>query len=151
MLLTLPENDDAQRAFYQVCINALARREHSQAELRAKAPPETDEHTIVAVFARLSEKGWQSDQRFCEQFVRGKATRGDGPLKITQALRHKGVDDALIQEALATQDWGTVAQNVYEKKYTIPPDSPKERAKRQRFLAQRGFRFDEINTVINDE
>lgn len=141
--------DDAARAFEQKCLNALSRREYSRAELAAKGG-DTPPDVVAAVLDTLAEKGWQSDMRFTEAYVRSKANRGDGRLKIAHALRGKGIDDALAREALADIDWLEVAHALYAKKYHTPATTPAERAKRQRFMAQRGFTFDEINTVINN-
>lgn len=110
--------DDLARAFEQKCLNALARREHSRAELLAKAQ-DIPEDIAHAVLDTLAEKGWQSDARFVEQYVRSKANQGNGRLKIQQALRQKGVDGSMLREALDAIDWIDIAGNVYAPK--IPP------------------------------
>ena len=46
------------------------------------------------------------------------------------------------------------AREVYQKKYSAPATTPQERAKRQRFMAQRGFSYEEIQqamTATQDE
>lgn len=144
-------NDDAYRAFEQICVKALARREYSRAELASKAPDFCDSQTIGAVLDALAAKGWQSDERFCEQFVRAKSARGDGPIKVKLALRQRGISDNLLNSALEAVDWFAVARRAYAKKYAQAVDSPQERAKRQRFLAQRGFSFEQIDAAMTHD
>ena len=140
-------HEDERRTFEARCLQALARREYSRAELRAKGEGLPAE-TVEAVLDALAEKGWQSDARFVERYVESKAGQGNGRLKILQGLRQKGVDNALLREALDSVDWLEVADAVYVRKYAKRAISPAERAKRQRFMAQRGFSFDEINAVM---
>ncbi|MDO5090544.1 MAG: regulatory protein RecX [Cardiobacteriaceae bacterium] len=142
-------HEDERRAFEQRCLNALARREHSRAELAARGA-ETPAEVVAAVLDELAAKGWQSDERFAESYVRAKAGKGDGRLKIAHGLRGKGIAEALAREALAAIDWREAARTAYTKKYATPATTPAERAKRQRFLAQRGFTFDDINAVLKN-
>ncbi len=141
---------DAAIAFEKICVNALARREHSRRELAGKAPQDLPADLVNAVLDTLAEKGWQDDTRYCESFVRSKVQKGDGALKIRQALRQRGIADNLIQDTLDTVDWFAVAEGVYAKKYRGEPvKNQNERMKRQRFMAQRGFSFEEINAVLS--
>lgn len=139
--------EDDFRKFEAICINALTRREHSRAELAAKAHESLSTEVVQAVLDRLAETAYQSDERFAHSYVRAKSTNGDGGLKIRQALKQKGIADKLIREAMDEIDWYTIATTVYCKKYRTPANTPSERAKRQRFMAQRGFSFDEIKAA----
>lgn len=143
-------DEHAFRAFSASCIEALARRDRSRAELAAKATG-IDAETTEAVLAFLVEKGWQSDARFGERFVSSKAARGDGPLKIQRAMQAHGLGDELIHDALAAIDWFDTAKKVYARKYSGQADSPAERARRQRFMTQRGFTFAQIDTAMRDD
>lgn len=142
-------NGDDFRCYENFCISALARREHSRAELAQKAHTDIAPEIVTAVLDKLAEAGYQSDERFCQSYVRAKAAKGDGALKIRQALKQKGVADSLIREAMDEIDWYDVASRVYQKKYPEPTRDPKERLKRQRFMAQRGFSFEEIKAAEN--
>lgn len=136
-------HEDEWRAFEARCLQALARREYSRAELRAKGE-DLPAETVEAVLDALAEKGWQSDARFVEQYVRSKSNAGNGALKIRHALQHSGVAADLLHEALEAVDWFALAAAVYAKKYPRPAKDASERAKRQRFMAQRGFSFEQI-------
>ncbi|MEW6039812.1 MAG: regulatory protein RecX [Pseudomonadota bacterium] len=87
--------------------------------------------------AECSDRGWQSDDRFAESFVRARQARGYGVNRIRQELRLRGVDADLAD----SQGWLTDMDRVYTKKYRGKPPmtTPRERASRARFLAQRGF------------
>lgn len=135
-----------QRYFFYL----LGRREYGREELRRKAlekdyaPP-----LIEEVLGQLAADNYQSDDRFLESFVRHQSQRGQGPLKIRQLLRQKGVDEASIGEALAAADWQELARQLYQRKYNGQPiQSPQERAKRQRFLLQRGFNFSHFQNLL---
>ena len=98
---------------------------------------------------KLNQEGLQSDSRLAEAFVRSRANRGQGPIKIKAELRARGVADTEIEAALSLceVDWYSLAQQVAARKFGDQILDIKLRAKRQRFLQQRGFSFDHINEV----
>ena len=101
--------------------------------------------------AKLTESGLQSDARLAESFIRARANRGQGPMKIKMELRQKGLNDEVVQQAMAESeiDWQALAIEASAKKFSrdFSPSDPKQRAKRQRFLQQRGFSFEQISAV----
>ena len=142
-------------AVYNGSLGLLASREHSAGELRSKLKkkyPEGEMH-LDAVLERLQEVGLQNDERFAEMFVRYKANKGQGPAKIRHQLRAKSVDGAVISAALSDSkyDWSELAKTVSEKKFggsVGEPLSPKDRARRQRFLQGRGFAYEHIASAL---
>ena len=142
-------------AVYNSSLGLLASREHSAGELRSKLKkkyPDGEMH-LDAVLERLQEVGLQNDERFAEMFVRYKANKGQGPAKIRHQLRAKSVDGAVISAALSDSeyDWSELAKAVSEKKFGASvgePLSPKERARRQRFLQGRGFGYEHIASAL---
>ncbi len=139
---------DVRRA----AMDYLARREHSRRELMDKlqekypSAGELAEETVD----KLAEEGLQSDARLAEAFVRARASRGQGPIRIRSELRGKGVADDVIELALDARDvdWFALVEEVARKRFgeEKPPDA-RERARRIRFLQQRGFSFDHIKTL----
>ena len=133
-------------------IELLTRREHSQGELRVKlrdrgfAAEEVD-----TAITDLADQGFQSDDRFLESFVEGRAARGQGPLKIAAELRTRGVTGARVQEVLDphAQRWRDLACTVRARRFgaAVPVDA-KGRAAVMRFLAQRGFDGDQIRAAL---
>ncbi|MDM1707129.1 regulatory protein RecX [Thiopseudomonas alkaliphila] len=123
-------------------MNLLARREHSAAELGQKLRQrEFTQAVIQAVIERLQAQGLQSDERFVESFIRGRAYSGKGPLRLREELQHKGISQELIAEGLANfdGDWSAVLEQVWQKKFGQLPQNQQEKAKQLRFLAYRGF------------
>jgi regulatory protein len=121
----------------------LARREHSRLELQRKLAARGFEFpTIAAVLAECSDRGWQSDARFAEGFVCARKAKGYGVNRIRQELRLRGVEADLAD----SRDWMTDMDRVYTKKYRgkLAVTTPRERASRARFLAQRGFTSSQI-------
>jgi len=141
-------NVDIRRA----AMDLLARREHSKQELfyklRRRFPSEA--LLIEDTIETLNQEGLQSDRRLAEVFLRSRANRGQGPLKIRSELKDKGVNDEDVKGAFfdCTIDWCEQVTSVSSKRFgEQAPENAKERAKRSRFLQQRGFSFNEIATL----
>jgi len=134
-------------------MNLLARREHSQRELRQKLGRRFDDVALVEhEIQRLAEQNLQSDQRFAESFVRQRAGRGCGLVRVRQEMRQKGLSDSEIELAVdaAEIDWSELAVEVYEKKFAhSAPVDLKEKAKRIRFMQYRGFDRDDFQYLLD--
>ena len=121
----------------KVALNLLARREHSQAELKNKLRlRKFDETTIESVLTHLIENDFQSDDRFVEMYVRMRSRLGYGPRRIAQELQPRGVSSELINQYLTGDlDWVRIAVHVRQKRFgrLIPTDF-KEQAKQKHFL-----------------
>jgi regulatory protein len=132
----------------------LARREHSRQELTRKLRRRGFEAEQVAtVVDRLAERGWLSDCRFAEQYVRERIARGFGPLRIRSELRDRGVSGEAAATVLQEQaeDWRAEAERARRKRFgdELPRDL-RERARQARFLQYRGFSADHIRAVLTD-
>ena len=91
----------------------------------------------------------QSDQRFLEDFVRSRVLKGNGPLRISQELRLRGIDDGLSRLNEQSIDWLEVATNTYTKKYRSSEiANANERAKRMRYMQSKGFSGDIIREIL---
>jgi regulatory protein len=121
----------------------LARREHSQHELRRKLKARADEtDDVEAVLQQLVDENLQSDERFTEAYVHHRVNAGVGPFKIRYELRQKGIDDALADACLEplADEWDDMMHQQRVRKFgdTIPGDYA-ARMKQARFLQNRGF------------
>jgi regulatory protein len=148
-----PKPDPLDRAaLMRVAVDLLSRREHSRQELwRKLSPRAADAADVDSVLTDLSERHWQSDERFSESFLRSRVARGHGPVRVRQALREKGIKDELVKQSLdaCDQDWYQLASDVAAKKRANLKGEPEElKAKLYRFLAYRGFSLDQIQAVI---
>ena len=93
----------------------------------------------------LGAAGLQSDARYSESFIRARFEKGYGPARIRQELRQRGLGD----DGLDGYDWERTLRQIYARKYgTSQPNSPKEYAARVRFLSQRGFNRQQIQSLL---
>jgi regulatory protein len=131
------------RSLRRIGMDFLARREHSEQELRRKLNARADDvDEVEAVLQKLKDEGLQSDERFTEAYVHHRVNAGLGPMKISYELRQKGIDESLadaILEPMAEQ-WDSMMRRQRERKYgeVIPADYA-ARMKQARFLQNRGF------------
>lgn len=133
-------------------MDLLARREHTLQELRRKlARRFPDEQLVELELLRLGEDNLQSDQRFAQSFVRQRAARGKGPLRLRQEMRERGVSDTDIQHAMESTevDWYALAAEVLLKKFgdTRSMDL-KTKARCFRFMQYRGFSSDHYLKLV---
>ena len=130
----------------------LARRDHSRAELARKLAAHGDADQIDAVIERMGELGLQSDTRYAEAFVRGKAGRF-GASRLRSELARRGIDRDLIDEAIAgecVESEAERARAVLRGRFTEPPADAREWARQARFLQTRGFAPDLIRKLLKE-
>ncbi|RUO26128.1 hypothetical protein CWE09_05235 [Aliidiomarina minuta] len=141
------------KAIEHRAVHLLGRREHSAAELKRKLRQKGfAAEPIDEVLELLAERGWQSDQRFTESYIRQRIENGYGPLKIRFDLQQKGIASSMIEELLAAQetDWVELARQRYVRRFgETPAADEKERARRLRHLYQRGFLPDQVRTAYH--
>ena len=120
-----------------------ARSEHCAADVRRKlyewgAPAEIFE----SIEENLYTEGFLNDARFCQAYVHDKvAYQSWGRLKIQAGLRALQLPESDIREALNTIDESQYLANLRK---LIAQHKADSEDKRLRFLAQRGFTFDDI-------
>ena len=106
---------------------------------------------LNATLDQLEQDNLLSDERFCESFVRYRCNNGYGPIRVGMELRERGVADNLIGDYLdeSSEQWLAALEQLVERKYGLHLETDmKSRAKQQRFLAQRGYSFEQINRVL---
>ena len=128
----------------QKLINKLAKREHTAYELiEWCAARGFDRSEASASVLALKEAGLQSDQRFCDMWVRHRQTQGYGQYRIIQELISKGVTQECIDAA--DVEW-------CDPMSTITALAQKHRHKGQdrlkRWLYQRGFAIKDIERAV---
>lgn len=135
-------------------VDLLARREHRIKELEIKlSAKKYSEHFITQVIFKLLENDLLSEERFTESYIRSRQNRGFGPQKIKIELRHKGIDDVLIERYLMETSmlWYEIAENEYNKKYREQPANDYNTwAKQAKFLQSRGFTNNHIYHVLGE-
>lgn len=105
---------------------------------------------VDAALDRLAELQLQDDGRFVEVFIRSRVSRGQGPVRIAQELRSRGIADTAVREALAgdEHDWTVLAREVLSRQFDGPPADLKGRARQVRFLEYRGFTAAQIRAAM---
>ena len=135
-------------------LRLLARREHARGELARKLMPHAEsEEELTGVLEDLAARGLLSDERYVEMRLHARAARF-GNARLSHELRQQGVDDALVQAALA--DAGDELQRahaVWQSKFGARTETPDatERARQMRFLLSRGFSGETIRRVLRGD
>lgn len=141
-----PELTPQQRA-----LGLLVRREHSRKELTRKlAARGVASDEAQAAVARMTDEGWQSDDRFAEQLVRSRANNGQGPIRIRAELAMHGLDRDAVAVAMDTYDgdWAENARDLVRRRFPGGADDLAVRRKAADFLARRGFDGDQIRAAV---
>jgi regulatory protein len=136
-------------------LNLLARREHSERELRRKLLAKGfDQTDIQTTLSALINEGLLSNTRFIEAYVHHRRQKGYGPLRIQAELNARGISEDLIEHHLNIADnaWLTHAHHVWKKRFkgTFPRDF-KARAQQMRFLQYRGFTAEQIDNIFHSD
>lgn len=130
-----------------------ARAEHCAADVRRKLYEWglDDAGTAVFIEQNLYENDFLNDERFAQAYVHDKVEyQRWGRVKIQAGLQALQLPDSVIQEALLTIDESTYLANL---RYLISSQSsssrdPHAEPKLLRFLAQRGFSYEEIQRCL---
>ncbi len=131
-------------------IQLLARREHSRKELRTKLIQKGFQvDDIEPELDALEQRGWLSDLRFTESWIRHRIQSGYGPFRIKNELSEKGVSRDLIDQCFEeiSVDWVKMAHKAWQKKYNAMPQDWPEKVKQMRFLQYRGFFSQDIESM----
>jgi regulatory protein len=134
-------------------MDLLARREHSRQELLNKLTTKGFEPEEAAeAVAGLEADGLVNDSRFVESFTAYRIRRGQGPMKIGHDLEQRGIPRDMRFDSLNEPDeiWVERATDVLNRKFGGTPASDyKDRARRMRFLYQRGFTSEQARAAVN--
>ena len=132
---------------YQRALRRLARRDHSEEELRRAL--EARGHTpdeIDDALQRLRSQRYVDDASFAERFARSRLThRGQGRIRIRQGLRQRGVASEKVEAGLAAafrdvpedEVLDRVARRYWRQHSRVEPASRLPRL--WGFLLRRGF------------
>jgi len=141
---------------YDYAVGLLARRDHSEKELRKKLVERGYlEIAIEPVVGELLATNKLNDERYGQNVVAYRARRGHGPARIRSQLLKTGVSRNSIDEAVKGEDapdFLALARSVRARKFG--PENPKdrkERARQARFLQYRGFSTDHIRAVLDGD
>lgn len=105
-----------------------------------------EQHTqlVSDILDEYEERGYLSEERFVENFIRNKHEMGYGETKIKNELKLKGVKAAEYTEVFEEYDFFESAKDYIERKTEGKEHTEKEIDKLQRKLISRGFSFAQI-------
>lgn len=146
------EAAERDRDMRRAAMNWLARRDFAREEMAGRLRRKFGEAAPVeAVLQWLEEQGFLDEARFAHAFVRSRVERGQGELRIRQALSRRGIPDAVMDEALEAQDcdWFALARSVHQRRFRRGPGADrKEKARQLRFLQYRGFSSEQCFAAV---
>jgi len=137
---------------YNKALDILSRREHSKKEVFQKLKSKFSELDLINdVISKLLDNNLIDDKRFAEHYVAARKRKGFGSKKIGYELMTKGIDESISTLVInESGDWDSLASNVFHKKFKSGiSDDFKIKAKQKNFLINRGFSFEEIESVFN--
>ena len=145
---------EREKQVYDALSAQCARREYCVSDIRRKALErlEFDAAAADAVVASLVADGYVDDRRYAAAFARDKSgLSGWGPVKIRSALLARGVDRAVVLDALGQIDADRAAarlEKVLETKWRTLRDDPQGRLKLIRFALSRGYDYEPIRPLV---
>lgn len=145
-----PAAPDSPAALKARALRALARREHTRAELARKlAPHAAAAEALDALLDMLAAKGQLSDARYAQERARVLA-RKFGARRVRQDLRARGVAADLVEREAELAAAGELAHAcaIVRRRFSAPVTTREERARRTRFLQGRGFSYDTIRAAL---
>ena len=100
---------------------------------------------IARVMARIQEAGYINDADFAEHWAAARTAKGLGKMRIRMELRHKGIAQSEIDDALASLDHDAMFDSAIKAaEKAARGRNLSEHAERQKILAalaRRGFDF----------
>lgn len=157
-----PQRDEQAKT---VCLRLLTVRARTRAELAGQLEKRGfTEDVSVRVLDRLAKVGLIDDEDFAEQWVRSRhVNAGKGKRALVAELRKKGVDDEIINTALADIDSGAERQRAEQlvrdklrrERLGDETDELKVTRRLVGMLARRGYNssmaFDVVSTQLAQE
>lgn len=137
--------DEEQKKTLAKWQRQCAMREYCRADILKR----TGDAEVVEA---LVEDAYIDDARYARAFARDKAAIGGwGPIKIRQALRIKGIDEAEISEALGEIDGEKAAlklEKALQSKWKAVREEPDGKLKLLKFALGRGYDYEAIKPIV---
>ena len=153
----LKKKSKPDKTAYANALRLLAMREHSEQQLYKKlAQREFDEIEICDSIEQLKSENFLSDYRFAESYLRSRKLKLYGPVRIRLELKERGVAANIITTVMqqnddddSIEDWFAIMQQAYDRKYgNSKAEDYNEKAKRCRYLQNRGFENSQITELV---
>ena len=162
LTLSLKEGNVLSDAEYKDILNSLdeskcqdyangliSAKMYTEKKLRQKLKDRNfSDDTINIVVLRLKEYGYIDDVVYAEMFV-NEVKQKYGTYKIRQKLFERGVPIEVIEEALTELDNLDTAVSHLKTKLRCKPVQSEDVPKLLRFLAQKGFSYDDAKQALS--
>ena len=118
--------------------------------LKKEYSPENCEETVNC----MVELGYINDEDYAERYIKDAVEfKKHGIMRIKQDLRKKGIDRDIIDNVIGNIDIdnGETLQKLIEQRCKLLNISdPKQKNRLIGFLVRRGYRYDEIYSVLRE-
>ena len=144
-------NDEFFSSVYNASLDIISRREHSEQEITKKLLKKFDTPEVIdRVITKLVANNLINDVRYAQMYVLVRKRKGFGPKKIQFELISRGINDSTSSLVIKEEgSWKEAAQKAFNKKFKNGTSKDfKERNKQKSFLQNRGFSFEEIESVF---
>jgi len=147
------------RLAWECTLRLLSIRAHCERDITNKLRQRkfTDK-VITAILNECKRLKFIDDIKFAKEYIGELLAKGNGIKMIKAKLMNKGISNAVINEELINsttpQDELEAAKRAYRKKATMlkkETDSRKKKEKLYRYLFSKGFSYDIIQTIYEDE
>lgn len=147
------KQQDTSEVAYQKSLRFLSVRPRSEVEVHRKLTEQGFEESVVdTTIQRLKENGFLGDEKFAQTWVENRTTfRPRGKRMLAVELRQKGVEEDVIQKALAeTEDENSLAYQAAVKyaRRLAGSDWETFRKRLGAYLMRRGFSYGTIAPVL---
>ena len=135
-------------------MDLLARRDHSEKELRTKLKEKFDEaddgmDAVEEAIAFARDNNWLGDPTtLAYKMADMLHRRNKGIVYINQYLRQKGLPDVDVDKDLELEKALSIVKNKYDEDYKF---SREDKARVGRMLASRGFDSETVRKVIYEK
>jgi regulatory protein len=137
---------------FAYALKALARREHSDRQLRDKIArrfPEVPAPTIAEAMNDLAARRYVDDRRFAETYVAARLDLGPG--RLHAELERAGVQTALIESVLEGRRWPSISDILRAKMTRMrvePPLKAHDAARLYRALQRLGYDGEDVRSEL---
>ncbi len=133
----------------QTALSLAQSRMYTERDLRKKLSSKGfSEDSVDFSISELKRYNYVNDALFAQMYV-SEVKQKYGPLKIKQKLFEKGISSEIIAEALQDVENTDSAVDVLRTKMRNQPISDEDYQKALRFLAQRGFNYEQAKKTID--
>lgn len=136
----------------RAAFNALARRDHSVAELKEKLAKKSDNLELInQVIQALIDNGFVDDARLSTLLTEAKYRQGLGPHRIIGLLKSKALCADEVHALFSDEQWREGLMMTWGKRFSDKPKDNKSYMQQARYLQYRGFSLEQINQFLREK